>query len=78
MPLIERLATGDWFTSRSSAAGLFATGYPGSTTTSQEKLRQLFNQLCQDETPMVRRAAASNLAVRTPHLSFVTTSDWWI
>ncbi|CCG84102.1 protein of unknown function [Taphrina deformans PYCC 5710] len=62
VPLIERLATGDWFTSRSSAAGLFALGYGKSSKGNQEKLRLLFQQLCQDETPMVRRAAASNLS----------------
>ena len=27
VPAIQRLATGEWFTSRVSAAGLFATAY---------------------------------------------------
>lgn len=63
VPLIERLAIGDWFTSRSSSAGLFAVAYGKATPSNHDKLRQLFNQLCQDETPMVRRAAATNLAV---------------
>lgn len=60
--MIERLATGDWFTSRSSAAGLFASAYQKSDTANREKLRTLFQGLCNDDTPMVRRAAASNLA----------------
>jgi serine/threonine-protein phosphatase 2A regulatory subunit A len=28
VPLVKRLATGDWFTSRTSACGLFAVAYP--------------------------------------------------
>lgn len=75
MTLIERLATGDWFTSRSSAAGLFAAGYEKASTSSQEKLRHLFIQLCHDETPMVRRAAASNLSKLIPNLDRKTVFD---
>ncbi|BFZ55837.1 protein phosphatase 2A structural subunit [Savitreella phatthalungensis] len=66
--LIERLATGDWFTSRSSSAGLFAAGYEKAGSSSRERLRTLFIQLCHDETPMVRRAAAANLAKLIPKL----------
>ena len=73
--LIERLATGDWFTSRSSAAGLFAAGYEKASTQSQDKLRHLFVQLCHDETPMVRRAAASNLAKLIPNLDHKTVFE---
>ena len=28
VPLVKRLATGDWFTSRTSSCGLFAVCYP--------------------------------------------------
>ena len=28
VPLVKRLATGDWFTSRTSACGLFSVCYP--------------------------------------------------
>lgn len=60
-PCLQRLATGEWFTSRVSAAGLFATAYPKVTPALRQELRTLFTNLCKDETPMVRRAAAQKL-----------------
>ena len=63
IPLIKRLSTGDWFTSRTSACGLYADAYKNATATSQEELRNMFRQLATDDTPMVRRAAATNLGV---------------
>ncbi|RIB23797.1 armadillo-type protein [Gigaspora rosea] len=61
IPLIKRLGSGDWFTSRTSACGLYAAGYQNATPSSQEDLRSMFKALAQDDTPMVRRAAAANL-----------------
>jgi serine/threonine-protein phosphatase 2A regulatory subunit A len=64
-PLLKRLAEGDWFTSRISATALFATTYAGlvaSETDARAELRSLFLSLAKDDTPMVRRAAASHLA----------------
>ena len=58
---MQRLATGEWFTSRVSACGLFATAYPRATPTLRSELRTLYRQLCRDDTPMVRRAAANKL-----------------
>ncbi|CAJ0650840.1 6325_t:CDS:2, partial [Entrophospora sp. SA101] len=52
---------GDWFTSRTSACGLYAGAYKNATASSQEEFRNMFKQLTIDETPMVRRAAATNL-----------------
>ena len=66
-PLVKRLATGEWFTARVSACGLFACALEkvknggGEEKKMIEQLRSLFGQLCEDETPMVRRAAATNL-----------------
>ena len=41
VPVIERLATGEWFTSRVSAAGLFPTAYGRLTdATAAGKLRE--------------------------------------
>ena len=70
-PLVKRLATGEWFTARVSACGLFAcaleklnesnNGAGEEEKKMMEQLRSLFGQLCDDETPMVRRAAATNL-----------------
>lgn len=61
MPVIRRLSQGDWFTNRVSACGLYAVCYQRSNPTIQEELRSLFKNLAEDDTPMVRRAAASNL-----------------
>ncbi|KAG0333861.1 hypothetical protein BG004_000660 [Podila humilis] len=61
IPLLKRLSTGDWFTSRTSATGLYACGYATVSPAFQEDLRKAFGQLCLDDTPMVRRAAATHL-----------------
>ncbi|TGZ72642.1 hypothetical protein CRM22_001970 [Opisthorchis felineus] len=61
LPLVKRLATGEWFTSRTSACGLFSVIYRHSPNAVRTDLRQTFRQLCNDDTPMVRRAAASRL-----------------
>lgn len=61
VPLVRRLSTGDWFTSRTSATALFAAGYSHANAKTQEDLRALFSALCSDDTPMVRRAAAKEL-----------------
>lgn len=86
VPLVKRLATGDWFTSRTSGCGLFAVAYArvssnvkGTYMENRDRyslmggrfeissslrladLRSLFRNLCQDDTPMVRRAASGKL-----------------
>lgn len=62
IPMLKRLCTAQWFTSRVSAAFLFASMYPkvGAPDAAKE-LRGSFDTLCHDDTPMVRRAAAKNL-----------------
>jgi len=62
VPLTIRLAKADWFTSKVSGCGLFTSPYKKVSPQIQEQLRQQFNQLVHDETPMVRRQAATNLA----------------
>ncbi|CAF0852576.1 unnamed protein product [Rotaria sordida] len=61
VPTVKRLAQGDWFTSRTSASGLISVCYSRVSNHVKGELRQLFKSLCQDDTPMVRRAAASKL-----------------
>ncbi|XP_015586604.1 serine/threonine-protein phosphatase 2A 65 kDa regulatory subunit A alpha isoform isoform X1 [Cephus cinctus] len=61
VPLVQRLASGDWFTSRTSACGLFSVCYTRVSPTLKAELRNHFRNLCQDDTPMVRRSAASKL-----------------
>lgn len=62
VPLLKRLTEGDWFTSRVSACALFAVAYSRvKMPAHRAQLREMFQTLCGDDTPMVRRAAASNL-----------------
>ncbi|KAI7501507.1 protein phosphatase PP2A regulatory subunit A [Hortaea werneckii] len=60
-PLIVRLSKADWFTSKISAAGLYTTPYPHCSPQTQEGLRSQFGGLVRDDTPMVRRQAATSL-----------------
>lgn len=39
-PLVKRLASGDWFTSRTSACGLFSVCYPRVSSTVKAEIRQ--------------------------------------
>jgi hypothetical protein len=47
-------------------AGLFSAIYERTDETNKAELRALYAQLCKDDTPMVRRAAATKLGVRCP------------
>lgn len=62
IPLVNRLSKADWFTSKISATGLYNTPYQHVSPQIQEQLRQHFAQLVHDDTPMVRRQSANNLA----------------
>lgn len=64
---------GEWFTARVSSCGLFHIAYPSAPENTKNELRTIYGQLCQDDMPMVRRAAATNLGkfaatVETSHL----------
>ncbi|OEL21536.1 Serine/threonine-protein phosphatase 2A 65 kDa regulatory subunit A beta isoform, partial [Dichanthelium oligosanthes] len=61
IPVVKRLAAGEWFTARVSSCGLFHIAYPSAPDQLKTELRTIYGQLCQDDMPMVRRAAASNL-----------------
>ncbi|TWU74803.1 hypothetical protein ED733_006358 [Metarhizium rileyi] len=62
IPLTIRLSKADWFTSKVSGCGLFTTPYRKVSPPIQEQLRQQFGLLVHDDTPMVRRQAATNLS----------------
>lgn len=62
VPLTIRLSKADWFTSKVSACGLYTTPYKKVQAPLQEQLRQQYGQLVHDDTPMVRRQAATHLA----------------
>ena len=68
LPLLRRLAAGDWFTSRTSACALFAAPYPNASPDAQAEMRRMFAVFGNDDTPMVRRAAAKALGVSLVHL----------
>lgn len=55
------MAAGEWFTARVSSCGLFYIAYPSGPENVKAELRTIYSQLCQDDMPMVRRSAASNL-----------------
>lgn len=60
--MVFRLSKADWFTSKVSATGLYAAPYQKATPALRQSLRQHFGGLVHDDTPMVRRQAANNLA----------------
>lgn len=62
VPVIQRLSNGDWFTTRVSACGLFVAVYDNASDAGVcAELRSLFNNLTNDDTPMVRKAAYQKL-----------------
>ncbi|KAL7419260.1 protein phosphatase 2A structural subunit [Cryptotrichosporon argae] len=61
LPLLRSLSTGEWFTSRTSAAALYAAAYPVAGPEAQAEMRRMFASLVGDDTPMVRRASAKAL-----------------
>mmetsp|Transcript_33301 Transcript_33301/g.50991 ORF Transcript_33301/g.50991 Transcript_33301/m.50991 type:complete len:636 (-) Transcript_33301:256-2163(-) len=56
--MATRLVGADWFTAKVSACGMLPMMYKA---TKRSEVRQLYRELCADETPMVRRAAAKHL-----------------
>ncbi|KAG6884786.1 hypothetical protein C0992_005768 [Termitomyces sp. T32_za158] len=69
IPLVKRLSSGEWFTSRTSSASLYSAVYARVSSTIQDELRTGFTALSIDDTPMVRRAAAKWLGPLLTHLS---------
>jgi len=67
--MVLRLSKADWFTSKISATGLYRVPYRRVSPAVQQSLRQHFGGLVHDETPMVRRQAATNLAKFVKELS---------
>ena len=59
-PLVIRLAQAEWFTGRVSACSLFYHAYARSNA-QKERLRKKFMELCQEDTPMIRRVCAAKL-----------------
>jgi serine/threonine-protein phosphatase 2A regulatory subunit A len=75
MPLLKRLATSFWFTSRISSCALFCAIHEqfnkeNKQDNSRDALKEMYIRLCEDETPMVRRAACTNVAKLVQVLPF--------
>jgi serine/threonine-protein phosphatase 2A regulatory subunit A len=79
IPLLKRLSQGEWFTSRTSSAALYPPVYNKVSWSIQEDLRKGFAALGADDTPMVRRAAAKWLGVRSIYSFFapIGTLTFW-
>jgi len=67
--LINRLAAEEWFVAKSAACALIPAGYEGSDEAGKLDLANLYKALASDETPMVRRAAATHLKELIPQMS---------
>lgn len=78
LPLLRRLSSNDWFTSRVAACSLFPSAYPKVDDASQAEYVGLFSALCRDSTPMVRRAAAQALASFVPVVHPQTVAEHFI
>ncbi|CAL9738014.1 protein phosphatase PP2A regulatory subunit A [Monosporozyma servazzii] len=81
IPLMEHLATAEWFSSKVSSCGLFKSVIVRvKDDTLRKNLLALYLQLVQDDTPMVRRAAAKNLPnlidLLTENPTLATPEDW--
>ena len=61
LPMLNTLATNDWYSARIASCSLFSVIFPKVSEDNQSKLIKLFVELGKDDTPMVRRAAASNM-----------------
>jgi serine/threonine-protein phosphatase 2A regulatory subunit A len=61
VPLINKLANKDWYTSRSSAAALIAITFARITDRTRKELLMVLHKLSADDTSAVRRAVAKAL-----------------
>lgn len=59
-PIVIKLAQSEWFTGRISSCRLFTPCYHRAGQ-QKERLRKKFIELCNEDTPMIRRACASRL-----------------
>lgn len=81
VPLLDRLANADWFSSKVSSCGMFKVVIARiKDDTLRKNLLALYLQLIQDDTPMVRRAAAKHLPSIIDQLRLnpgVSSDDDW-
>lgn len=79
-PLVEELATAEWFSSRVSSAGLFQSIVVNVDADLRNLLLGIYGKLVQDDGPMVKRAAATHLPkiidLLTANPDKSTAADW--
>eukprot|EP00049_Salpingoeca_infusionum_P017508 m.353227 g.353227 ORF g.353227 m.353227 type:complete len:595 (-) comp16714_c0_seq1:243-2027(-) len=61
VPAVTALGGAEFFAPRASACGILPSVYARVSAPQQAELRQMYATLCRDDTPMVRRPAASAL-----------------
>lgn len=61
LPMLKKLAQRDWYTSRASATSLFHLVYPVASEQVKKELEAIFLELCEDDTPTVRRVASQHI-----------------
>uniref|UniRef100_A0A6B2L0U3 TOG domain-containing protein n=1 Tax=Arcella intermedia TaxID=1963864 RepID=A0A6B2L0U3_9EUKA len=59
--LLRRLVGSELFTAKTAGCGIFPLVYSKASSSLQGELRGTFKGLCEEETPMVRKAACTNL-----------------
>ena len=67
IPLVLKLATSDWFPGRVSACSLFSKAYEKAGS-QKDELRKRFLELCNEDTPIVRRTGSSKLGEFATHV----------
>ena len=67
IPLVLKLASSDWFPGRVSACSLFSKAYEKAGS-HKEELRKKFLELCNEDTPIVRRAGSGKLGEFATHV----------
>lgn len=79
-PLIESLTDASWFSKKVAATGLFESIITRVDDESRNKLLKIYAKLTQDESPLVRRPAASHLPkiidLLSEHENLSNESDW--
>ena len=72
IPFLNKLASKDWYTSRSAAASLYHIVFSRVSEKYRNELGTSFLRLCRDETPSVRRIASQYLV---PMFKAARTTD---
>lgn len=76
LPMVSTLSAGNWFSKKVAACGLFKAVIARVAPDTRHDLLQTYLKLLTDDSPMVRRAAASNLPAVIDRLQAAAPPDW--